>query len=453
MATTAIYRTLSGATDNGKFTFSCWFKRSDYQQNGKLYANKVAATDSATIHIETDGIIEFMNIVSGVGVGYLKTDAKLQDNTSWYHLVCQTDYAQGSASDRMTMWINGVEQTSFSSSGYPGSSDTNMMVQDSLTDSNSIGANQADTNTYFAGCMSNVVVIYGEAYQATDFGEFDATDGIWMPKTDLSGLTFDSKSLWLKMEDSTDMDKDSSGNNITMTTAGNLIAVKDSPSNNFATWNNQWYIPSHKPNFLNTNNSMTMTGNTSVFWATSTIGAETGKYYSEHKLDKNDGYSIIGISQSGYALTDGVHNNSVIGSYADSLGYMINDGKMVIGPSSTESAYGNIPADGEVLGIAVDLDNKKFYVAIDGVWQNSADPSAGTGGFDFSALTTTSPWVMIIGDESGGYNDAWDSNYGNGYFGTTAITSAGTNAAGNGIFEFDVPTNFTAWCTRGINSF
>ena len=75
MATTSIYRTLSGATDNGKFTFSCWFKRSDYQQNGKLYANKVAATDSATIHIETDGIIEFMNIVSGVGLGYLKTDA------------------------------------------------------------------------------------------------------------------------------------------------------------------------------------------------------------------------------------------------------------------------------------------------------------------------------------------------------------------------------------------
>ena len=99
------------------------------------------------------------------------------------------------------------------------------------------------------------------------------------------------------------------------------------------------------------------------------------------------------------------------------------------------------------------LDNQKFYVAIDGVWQNSADPSAGTGGFDFSSVTGTKPYGMIIGDESGSYNDSWDSNYGNGYFGTTAITSAGTNASGNGIFEFDVPTGFTAWCTKGINSF
>ena len=34
-------------------------------------------------------------------------------------------------------------------------------------------------------------------------------------------------------------------------------------------------------------------------------------------------------------------------------------------------------------------------------------------------------------------------NFGNGYFGTTAVASAGTNASGNGIFEFDVPTGFT----------
>ena len=42
-------------------------------------------------------------------------------------------------------------------------------------------------------------------------------------------------------------------------------------------------------------------------------------------------------------------------------------------------------------------------------------------------------------------------NFGNGYFGTTVITSAGTNASGIGQFEYDVPTNFTAWSTKGFN--
>ncbi|ADD94160.1 hypothetical protein [uncultured phage MedDCM-OCT-S04-C1161] len=42
-------------------------------------------------------------------------------------------------------------------------------------------------------------------------------------------------------------------------------------------------------------------------------------------------------------------------------------------------------------------------------------------------------------------------NFGNGYFGTTAVSSAGTNASGIGIFEYDVPTGFTALSTKGLN--
>ena len=44
---------------------------------------------------------------------------------------------------------------------------------------------------------------------------------------------------------------------------------------------------------------------------------------------------------------------------------------------------------------------------------------------------------------------AW--NFGNGYFATTVVSSAGTNASGNGIFEYDVPTGYTALSTNGLN--
>jgi hypothetical protein len=45
----------------------------------------------------------------------------------------------------------------------------------------------------------------------------------------------------------------------------------------------------------------------------------------------------------------------------------------------------------------------------------------------------------------------YETNFGNGYFGTTAVASAGTNASGIGIFEYDVPTGYTALSTKGLN--
>ena len=43
-------------------------------------------------------------------------------------------------------------------------------------------------------------------------------------------------------------------------------------------------------------------------------------------------------------------------------------------------------------------------------------------------------------------------NFGNGFFGTTAISSEGTNTSGNGKFEYDVPAGYTALCTKGLNA-
>ena len=48
-------------------------------------------------------------------------------------------------------------------------------------------------------------------------------------------------------------------------------------------------------------------------------------------------------------------------------------------------------------------------------------------------------------------SDMWHTNFGNGYFARTAVSSAGTNASGNGIFEYDVPTGYTALSTKGLN--
>ena len=55
----------------------------------------------------------------------------------------------------------------------------------------------------------------------------------------------------------------------------------------------------------------------------------------------------------------------------------------------------------------------------------------------------------MFADMTGTGDMALNVNFGNGYFGTTAVSSAGTNASNLGIFEYNVPAGYTALCTKG----
>ena len=48
-------------------------------------------------------------------------------------------------------------------------------------------------------------------------------------------------------------------------------------------------------------------------------------------------------------------------------------------------------------------------------------------------------------------NQFFSYNFGNGTFGTTAVASAGSNASGVGIFEYDVPAGYAGLSTKGLN--
>jgi len=99
----------------------------------------------------------------------------------------------------------------------------------------------------------------------------------------------------------------------------------------------------------------------------------------------------------------------------------------------------------------MDLDNGFLYFGKDGVWQNSANPASGatgTGGINISSYLGTGTFAFGLANRNTGSTSV---NFGNGYFGTTAVTSAGANASDNGIFEYDVPTGYTALSTKGLN--
>ena len=85
------------------------------------------------------------------------------------------------------------------------------------------------------------------------------------------------------------------------------------------------------------------------------------------------------------------------------------------------------------------------YFGKNGTWQNSVDPTTASTGFAMTAQNATYVFAVAV------QNNNLDCNFGNGYFGTTAISSEGTNASGLGKFEYNVPTGYTALCTKGLN--
>ena len=180
-----------------------------------------------------------------------------------------------------------------------------------------------------------------------------------------------------------------------------------------------------------------------------TIGASSGKYYFEMKVTRtasdpnNFRVGIVDAEQMKYAGDNASFINESRG-----YGYQGTNGNVVNGGVNT--SYGDSYTTNDIIGCAFDLDNHKIYWSKNGVWQNSGDPTSGSTGtgsaYNLATGYTYLPTVSHYYDD-----DRIELNFGNGYFGTSAISSAGTNASNNGIFEYDVPTGYTALSTKGLN--
>jgi len=101
----------------------------------------------------------------------------------------------------------------------------------------------------------------------------------------------------------------------------------------------------------------------------------------------------------------------------------------------------------------MDLTNNKIYFSKNGTLQASGNPASGATGTG-SAYTIASGVYYTFAQSSydGSQNPVYNWNFGNGYFGTTAITSAGSNGNGS-LFEYDVPSGYYALNTKNINTY
>ena len=206
---TAYFNKTPSAGDRAKWTFSCWFKLGNIpgaSANHCLFSSGSSGADQATIKISNQKIDWWeWDQSANDFIGYLSTNRKIRDPSAWYHLVCTWDSDNGTAGNRMRMYINGTEETSFATDTNPTSGfDSNI----NSNVAHEIGREANNSSNYWDGYLAEMAFCDGQAYAASDFGEFDDdSPTIWKPK-DISGLTFGSRGWYLDFEDSGDLDDD-----------------------------------------------------------------------------------------------------------------------------------------------------------------------------------------------------------------------------------------------------
>ena len=447
MANTFLSKTLSGSpTDSNKWTWSAWVKRSKLTSEQVLfYADDGGTNYYGRIQFHDTDEISFRNKYASTNSGYAVTKAKFRDTSAWLHIVCVLDTSNSTAGDRMIIYVNGERITEFDSFAAI-DQNAGSTINDGYQ--HRIGKGNATSGTsFFDGQMSHVHFIDGQAYAPTVFGETDATTGEWKIKTAVTA-TYGTNGFFI-LKDGNSVTDQSPNSNTFLNAGGTLTKTEDCPSNVFCNWN-----AANPFGGTLTNGNLTV-GNSSSYDhnVQGSLGMTSGKYYWEIKMGGLNGE--FGVCEQGKAGQADPQGN--IGFYffynnGTTTGYTWNNATASgSATTSTITAFSN----GMILGIAYDADNKNFYVHQNGVYVNSGDPTSGASATG-ALITNLYPRFggTIVPFMGFGTSDArtnFSANFGNGFFGTTEISSAGTNASGIGRFEYNVPTGYTSLSTKGLN--
>lgn len=230
------------ATNRKKTTLSFWIKLLRPKQGrGVITAAASGTGASATgtrFHLNSDGTWKFATQVSNSTVWAIDSDRIYTDTNAWYHVVMQLDTTQSTASNRVKIYVNGNQDTTFSGS-YPSQN-----YDDYWSFGNwRIGDYGGDYGYYYGSrfMIADIYLLDGQSLDPTYFAFTETQTGIWTPK-DYTGA-FGDHGFHLEFKDdsaatATTMGKDTSGNanNFTpsnFSASGDGKSIKtDTPTNN-----------------------------------------------------------------------------------------------------------------------------------------------------------------------------------------------------------------------------
>ena len=175
-------RTHGTPTSAKKFVWSAWIKRSKLGADQYFVQNYTDGSNVSMIYFRSgDDIRIFDRHGTGDGTDTVWiSNGLFRDISAWYHILLKVDTTQGTDSNRLKVYINGVQDTG-NGITYPALNADMNFTSASASNRHSIAAT-SDGYNYFGGYLCEVVLIDGTSPDHTDFGEFDEDSGIWKPK-------------------------------------------------------------------------------------------------------------------------------------------------------------------------------------------------------------------------------------------------------------------------------
>ena len=399
-----------GSGNRKTFTISAWVKRCKVGDVHTIFSRYTANNDAGFLGLYINPI--YLNF-TGWSTEYFVTNRVFRDTSAWYHIVLAVDTTQSTSTDRWKLYVNGVQETSFSTTTYP-ALNADLAINENVA--HYVG--QYNTANYFNGYMSEVCFIDGLALAADSFGEFGEDSGIWKP-IDVSGLTFGNNGFYLDYEDSGNLGNDANGG--TDLTENNLTAIDqstDTCSTNYATLNP---LTKSSATFSEGNLKQGGAGASAV----ATFGVSSGKWYFEQKILGGNNEAHLGFALEG----SGIFSDNVTGSTVRGAGYVSlysYDGKIYNEGSATAS-FGTFAAN-NIIGFALDVDNGNVYL-----YQNGSVLNSGNAVVSGKTGKTWFPFANFdAGDVTG-----IEHNFG----GTQSFAISSGNQDPNGYGNFEYSTN------------
>jgi hypothetical protein len=435
-------RSYSSAGNQKTFTISFWVKRTTLGASQRLFGNYSSANLGVVANFNADDTLQFYNRNTSTGDKALGTNRKFRDSSAFYNIVITVDSTNGTAADRMKIFINGSRETSLSFE-YQAPLNYVFQVNDNVT--HYIGQ-RGNSTQYTDGYMSEFVVIDGQALDPTSFGEFDADSGIWKP-IDVSGLTFGTNGFYLDFEDSGALGADVSGNGNNFT-VNNLTAIDqttDTPTNNFCTLNPLDVCDADGRTLSNGNLDFnTSSGNNGDI--SGTLAASSGKWYFETKILAQSGTAS---SAAKYGIV-GVKDINLCSFSAGDAYYIYSDGRKEDGATATSSVTPGYSTN-DIVQVALDLDGGNIYFGLNGDWGNNAgsfnQTFANATAF-FTSISTSKFWTPYLNKNVTADNVlTLSANFGNPTF--TGTDQSDGNSRGS--FEYAPPSGYLSLCTSNLS--
>jgi len=423
----------SGSPTSGTdCTFSFWVKRCKLGATQVcIYGGDASGSTYEGIRFDSDDQFRVFQASSAYDI---ITSQVFRDVSAWSHFVVAFDTNNATASERIKIYHNGSRITDFSlqtnpSSGY-------------VTNFNTGGAGEAiqvgregGNSQFLDGYLAEINFVDGQALDPTSFGETNSDTGQWVPVS-YTG-SYGINGYYITGADSADLGADDSGNGNDFTSSGLTAAdqMPDTPTDNFITWN-----PLVNPGggstgtFSNGNLDFTAGGDNG---RAGTIFQSSGKWYVEWEIIGSGANCMVGIvSESVVASSDMVDNSASsgldqYGGDRDVCSYYGTTGAIFL--ATTNPAYGDSYANGDIIGMALDLDNGAVWFSKNGTWQNSATIS------EIEAGTTTNAARTGL-----------DNNF-TLHFHQFDGTSGARINAGQAAFTYTQPTGFSKLSTANLD--